>query len=76
MRLSALLIALCFGVAVTAPRTIVEKTVKADTAITFKTDTVRTITYDTIKVTKMVQDTEIVKKIDTTHTKSRPVRLK
>ena len=76
MRLT-MLVALCLGVVVlAAPRTIVEKTVKADTAITIKMDTIRTITYDTIKIVKTLHDTSIVKKIDTIRTKSKPVQVK
>ena len=71
-----MLVALCFGVILAVPRTIVEKIVKVDTSITIKMDTIRTITYDTIKIIKTIQDTAIVKKIDTVKTKSKPIRIK
>jgi hypothetical protein len=68
---------LCFSFAlIAAPRIVVEKIIKADTIYTTKLDTIRLITYDTIKITKTIQDTVIVKKSDTTYSKSKPVHLK
>jgi hypothetical protein len=61
---------------VAAPKQTVKTIVKADTTITTKIDTIRTVTYDTIKVTTILKDTSIVAKIDTVKTKSKPVIVK
>lgn len=51
----------CFA----AQRTEVVKVTKCDTVITIKVDTIKTVVWDTLVVTKTFHDTSIVMKTDT-----------
>lgn len=69
------IIAVC-SVCLAAPKTVVEKIVKADTVVTIKVDTIKTVKYDTIKVTKTLKDTSIVVKVDSTKVQGKSVIIK
>ena len=48
-----------------AQKTEVTKVARADTVITIKIDTIKTVVWDTLVITKTVNDTVIVMKTDT-----------
>jgi hypothetical protein len=62
--------------AASAPKTVVEKVVKADTIITVKVDTIKTVRYDTLKITKTLKDTSILVKTDTAKVSGKSVIVK
>jgi len=52
------------------------KIVIPDTTVTVKQDTIRTVTFDTLKITKTLKDTAVFVKADTVTSKSRPRIIK
>lgn len=63
---SMLFILLAVGLVSAKTKVVTEKVLKADTVVTVKCDTTKTVIYDTITVNKTVQDTSILLKTDTT----------
>jgi hypothetical protein len=64
MKVLIALLALSFC-AFSVPRVVVTKVIKADTVVTYKMDTLRAVTYDTLKVTSTIRDSVILIKSDT-----------
>ena len=60
----AIILIAAFG-CLAAQKTEVVKLTKADTIVTIKMDTIKTIVWDTMIITKTVNDTAIVLKTDT-----------
>jgi len=60
----AIILVLALG-CLAAQKTVVVKVARADTVVTIKVDTIKTVVWDTLVITKTVNDTILVLKTDT-----------
>lgn len=57
-------------------KTEVTKVIIPDTTVTVKQDTIRMVSFDTLKITKTLKDTSVYVKVDTVISKSKPRAIK
>jgi hypothetical protein len=57
-------------------KTEVTKVIIPDTTVTVKQDTIRMVSFDTLKITKTLKDTSVFVKADTVISKSKPRAIK
>lgn len=76
MRYGFILLLAIVGLSFAAQRPVVEKVVVSDTIITIKVDTIKSIRYDTLKITKVYNDTALLVKQDTVKAQGKPSVIK
>lgn len=65
MRKVALALLVLVAICLAGQRKVVKRVIVADTVVTIKVDTIKTVNYDTILVRQIVQDSSWVVKADT-----------
>jgi lipopolysaccharide export system protein LptC len=68
MRIMRIILSVLLAMAVgvfAKERKVTETVIKPDTIVSFKTDTIKTVNYDTLKITKVYNDTAVLLKADT-----------